>query len=100
MTRFLLTYHGMPYPTSEVIVSSRGSLRVWCNENLGDAMVDFGTPLYIAGQLAASEPLPSVDINGYTIIEARSADEARAMLAGHPYIARGATIQINECLEI
>ncbi|GAB3277284.1 hypothetical protein GCM10027449_16850 [Sinomonas notoginsengisoli] len=100
MTRFLITYHGMPYPTAEVITSSRGPLKAWCEKNLGRAMVDFGTPLFIAGQVSEGEPMPSVDINGYTIIEARSADEARTMLENHPYIARGATIQINECLEM
>ncbi|MEA5453821.1 hypothetical protein SPF06_03715 [Sinomonas sp. JGH33] len=100
MMRFLITYHGMPYPQPEIISASRAALRTWSEKSLGTAMVDFGAPLLLGGQLAKSEPVDAVDIDGYSIIEARSLSDARALLSDHPYIALGGTIQINECLDL
>ncbi|HKU12337.1 MAG TPA: hypothetical protein VJQ61_14065 [Sinomonas sp.] len=100
MTRFLITYHGMPFPQRDLIRDSRAALREWADKSLGEALVDFGTPLLLGGQLANGEPVDAVDIDGYSIIEARSLEDARALLADHPYIARGGTVQINECLEL
>ncbi|WP_422934191.1 hypothetical protein [Sinomonas sp. P47F7] len=100
MTRFLITYHGMPYPEADTIRASRAALREWADRSLGAALVDFGTPLLLGGQIARGEPVDAVDIDGYSIIEARSLADARALLSDHPYIARGGTIQINECLDL
>ena len=100
MTRFLITYHGMPFPQRDLIRDSRAALREWADKSLGTALVDFGTPLLLGGQIARGEPVDAVDIDGYSIIEARSLEDARALLADHPYIARGGTVQINECLEL
>ncbi|MDQ0259185.1 hypothetical protein J2W20_001073 [Sinomonas atrocyanea] len=100
MTRFLITYHGMPYPEREVVEASRGALRAWAESSLGAALVDFGTPLLLGGQLSDGQATDAVEIDGYTIIEARDLADARALLADHPYLARGGTIQINECVEI
>ncbi|WP_138418286.1 hypothetical protein [Sinomonas gamaensis] len=100
MTRFLITYHGMPYPQPDVISASRTALRKWAENFLGTALVDFGAPLLLGGQIAASEPVDAVEIDGYSIIEARSLADARALLSDHPYISLGGTIQINECLEL
>lgn len=100
MARFLITYHGMPYPEREVLVASRAALREWADRSLGSALVDFGAPVFMGAQLSAGQPTDSAEINGYTIIEASSLSEARALLEGHPYLGRGGTIQINECLEL
>ncbi|HKU11187.1 MAG TPA: hypothetical protein VJQ61_08165 [Sinomonas sp.] len=100
MTRFLITYHGMPYPESDVIAATRGALRKWAQESLGQALVDFGAPVLQGGQIASGEPVDAVEIDGYTIIEARSLADARTLLSNHPYIALGGTIQINECLDL
>ncbi|GAB4098274.1 hypothetical protein [Sinomonas halotolerans] len=100
MTRFLITYHGMAYPNTEYAVASRRVLREWANRKLGDALVDFGAPLLLAGQLSDGPPFDSVEISGYTIIQASSLSEARELLADHPYLARGATLQIDECMEV
>lgn len=100
MSRFLITYHGMPYPQPDIISATRGALRKWAEESLGEALVDFGAPVLLGGQIASSQPVDAVEIDGYTIIEARSLAEARALLSDHPYVALGGTIQINECLEL
>ncbi|MDQ4491596.1 hypothetical protein RBS60_15445 [Sinomonas sp. ASV486] len=98
MTRFLITYHGMPYPETDVVAESRRALRAWADAKLGAALVDFGAPVLLGGQLSAGQATDPVEIDGYTIIEARSLSEVRDILADHPYLARGGTLQINECV--
>ncbi|WP_138445261.1 hypothetical protein [Sinomonas susongensis] len=100
MSRFLITYHGMPYPQTDVITATRNTLRKWAERSLGEALVDFGAPVLLGGQIASSQPVDAVEIDGYTIIDAPSLAEARSLLSDHPYIALGGTIQINECLEL
>lgn len=100
MTRFLITYHNMPYPDLEEVAGDRRALRTWAEKALGDALVDFGAPLYVVGQLSHGEPVGTMEVDGYSIIEARSASEARVLLQDHPFLALGATIQINECLMV
>ncbi|WP_413248752.1 hypothetical protein [Sinomonas flava] len=100
MPRFLITYHNMLYPNPDYVTASRKALRAWADEKLGDALVDFGSPLLLGGQLCSGQPADSVEISGFTIIQARSLAEARDLLSDHPYLARGATIQIDECVEV
>lgn len=100
MARFLITYHGLAYPDIEYAKKSRRILREWADEALGDALVEFGAPLLQSGQMSAGQPVDAVEIDGYTIIQARSYSEARALLKDHPYLKRGGTLQINECLEV
>lgn len=100
MPRFLITYHDLPYPDLERVAGDRRDFRAWANKVLGEALVDFGAPLFVVGQLATGEPGPQMEVDGYSIVEARSASEVRALLKNHPFLALGATIQINECLEV
>ena len=100
MTRFLITYHDLPYPDLDAVAIDRRALRAWADKVLGAALVDFGAPLYVVDQLSAGTTGPPMEIDGYSIVEARSVSELRVMLENHPFIALGATIQINECLEV
>ena len=101
MARFPITYHGFPYPDMDVAAEQRRAFRAWAEKSLGQAMVDFGSPLYDAGQMSATgAPVEPVQIDGYAIVEARSVSEVRELLAGHPFLALGGTIQINECLDV
>ncbi|WP_369045446.1 YciI family protein [Sinomonas sp. P10A9] len=101
MARFLITYHGYPYPDMDVLTAQRRDFRAWAQKALGQAMVDFGAPVYDAGQMSTKgPPLPPVEIDGYTIIEARSVSEVRALLEDHPFLELGGTIQINACFDV
>lgn len=99
MARFLVTYHDMPHPTPEAVAANRAAFRAWAETALGEALVDPGAPVYLAGQLAKGAPSPQTEIAGFSIIEAKSLADARDLLAGHPYLDRGATIQIDWCLD-
>jgi hypothetical protein len=39
-----------------------------------------------------------VDILGYSILEADSANAAKELLASHPFVARGGTLQISQAM--
>ncbi|MBT8161873.1 MULTISPECIES: YciI family protein [Arthrobacter] len=99
MAQFLITYHGMGHPTPEMMEASRQAFFSWV-ETTGGAVTDPGAPVNFVAQLAAGEPAPAAEIAGYTIIQAESLDAARALLAEHPFIARGGTLQISECLGV
>ncbi len=78
-------------------------MKAWMNwgEGIGDALVDFGTPLAGGMKVSASGSAPSdKEVNGYSILEAESMDAAVAMLQGHPHLAMGAgcDIEVHEAL--
>ena len=66
MPRYLITYHGFPYPDMESAAEQRRTFRAWAEKLLGRAMVDFGSPLYDAGQMSATgTPVAPVEEAGY-----------------------------------
>ena len=99
MAQFLVTYHGMGHPDPEAMAAARAAFQSWV-ESVGDAVVDPGAPVSYVSQVADGAPAAIAEISGYSIIKAASVDEARTLLASHPFIARGGTLQIGECLGI
>ncbi|UKA62746.1 hypothetical protein [Arthrobacter sp. FW306-04-A] len=99
MAKFLVTYHGMGHPTPEMMEAGREAFRAWV-ETTGGAVTDPGAPVNFVAQLASGDPAPAVEIAGYSIIQAESLDAVRALLAEHPFIGRGGTLQVSECLGV
>ncbi|WP_427017407.1 hypothetical protein ACQCSX_01860 [Pseudarthrobacter sp. P1] len=81
MAQFLITYHGMGHPTPEAMAAGRAAFQAWV-ESIGDAVIDPGAPVNVVGQIASGDAAPE------------------ALLSSHPFIARGGTLQISECLGI
>lgn len=81
---------------------AEGSMADWMKwqEELGDALVDFGTPLGAGKHLmfgAASES--NMTISGYSIVQANSLDEAVELLKDHPHFmptGSGRSIEVLE----
>lgn len=97
MTKFLVTYHGSGHPDPAEMEQARTAFMAWLAEQ-GSAVVDPGAPLNLVGQVASGEPAAAADIAGYSIIEAADADAAAAILATHPFVSRGGTLQISQAL--
>lgn len=97
MTKFLVTYHGSGHPDPAEMEQARSAFMAWLTEQ-GPAVADPGAPLNVAGQVASGEPAPVADIAGYSIIEAVDADAAAPILASHPFVARGGTLQVSQAL--
>jgi hypothetical protein len=99
MPQYLVTYHGMGHPTPEAMAAGRAAFQTWV-DSAGGAVVDPGAPVNVSAQIATGEPAAEAEIAGYSIVRAESLDGARALLANHPFIARGGTLQLNECLGV
>jgi uncharacterized protein YndB with AHSA1/START domain len=65
----------------------------WFTE-LGDSLVDRGNPAF--SQTTLGNGGPGTVLGGYTLITAGSLEEAAALAAGHPLLARGGGIEIGE----
>ncbi|WP_415853994.1 hypothetical protein [Sinomonas sp. G460-2] len=97
MAKYLITYSGMGHPDPAQMEAARAAFGAWL-QTVGSAVTDPGSPVNYLGEVSTGDPAPRADFSGYTIIEAASEEAAREILSGHPFIARGGTLQINECL--
>ena len=97
MARFLVTYHGGGAPDPSQMDEIRAAFGAWLGR-AGSAVVDPGAPLRFVGQVASSEPAPSIAIGGYSVIEAADEAGVREILSTHPFVARGGTLQIDEAM--
>ena len=64
----------------------------------GQALVDPGAPLGspVTVSSAGASPGPaSGPVGGYSILEAADSDAAVALLADHPFIGRGGSLQVS-----
>jgi hypothetical protein len=100
MAMFLVTYHGSGMPDDpEMIEQAKAAFGAWLAA-AGDAVVDPGAPVFLATQVALDEPSEAVEIGGYSIIRADSPERAAEVLAEHPFVARGGTLQVNQVVDL
>ena len=100
MARFLVTYHGSGMPSDPALMEqAKAAFAAWL-ASAGDAVVDPGAPVTLATQVASGEPLAAVDVGGYSIVQADDTEGAAAVLASHPYVGRGGTLQVNQFIEL
>lgn len=100
MSKFLVTYFGGKRPsTPEQAQQVVEAFAQWLAK-AGKAVVDPGAPLRLATQVANGHPHPTVEIGGYSVIEAASVEEAVAILKSHPFVGRGGTLQVDEAVSV
>jgi hypothetical protein len=102
MAKFLVTYHGggMPAnPDPEMMKQMKAAFGAWLTE-AGSAVADPGAPIKTVAQVANGTPIAQVEIGGYSILQTANLDAAKAILAKHPFVARGGTLQISEILAV
>ena len=97
MAKFLVTYHGPGHPARAEMESARKDFMAWLGK-AGAAVTDPGAPLGFAGQVCAGEPEPLAAIIGYSIMEGDSVEAMKDLLASHPFVVRGGTLQINQAM--
>jgi hypothetical protein len=83
----------------EMMEQAKAAFGAWLG-SAGDAVVDPGAPVFLATQVAGDEPGDPVEIGGYSIVQAESPDDAAEVLATHPFVARGGTLQVNQIIEL
>jgi hypothetical protein len=81
------------------MAQARAAFGQWLAE-AGSAVLDPGAPVRRVTAVSQGGASAPVEIGGYSIIEAASADEAARILGSHPFVARGGTLQVNEILTV
>jgi hypothetical protein len=102
MAKYLVTYHGSGMPANpdpEMMKQVKAAFGAWLAE-AGKAVVDPGAPIRMATQVSKGAPATAVEIGGYSILQADSLDAVKAILAKHPFVGRGGTLQVNEVLAV
>jgi hypothetical protein len=102
MKKFIVTYHA----PAEAVMQTAGlsaeeqakGMEPWMTwaQNCGDKLVDLGAPLTNGNRLAQSGISPStLNVSGYSILQAENMDEAKALLKDHPHTAWNADCSIE-----
>ncbi|MGA8296222.1 MAG: hypothetical protein WB770_04190 [Acidimicrobiales bacterium] len=104
MAKFLVTYHGGPGMPSdpEAARMMLEAFQGWAG-GVGRLLVDPGAPVGAAKTVSASGATDGQNeaaIGGYSILEADDLEGAVALVESHPFIARGGTLQVSECVVV
>ncbi|MCA9666023.1 MAG: hypothetical protein KC503_10560 [Myxococcales bacterium] len=100
MKKYLILYRApisaqqqMQSATPEQAKAGMDAWMAWANR-AASALVDLGAPLTSAGNVGGEA---QSDIAGYSILQAESADAAKALLAEHPHkMMPGGSIEVLE----
>ncbi len=102
MARYVLAYHGgSASPGSEKSAQQRNAFTEWIRQ-LGDAVVDPGTPLAHSKTVSSSGVFDTAESNrltGFSVIEAGSIEEAIEIARDCPFLQIG-TIELAEVMEM
>ena len=104
MTKYMILYRA-PVSAREQMSAgtpeqAQAGMKAWMQwaEKAGPAIVDMGAPM--AGVTEAGTPVPAEGhiIGGYSILQAESPAELSNVIAGHPHLESGGTIEVQELL--
>jgi hypothetical protein len=102
MATFLITYHGgggMP-ESAEARDQMMAAFQAWA-ASVGEAMIDPGSPLGPRKTVTSdgvADAAADDTLGGYTLIKAESLDDAVDAVKGHPFVARGGTLQVSRAV--
>lgn len=103
MAKFMIAYHGGNQPSSkEEGLSHMAKWKVWIKE-LGDKVVNSGTPLMSTKIVTSGEVQEDTDANGmkgFAVVKAESIEEAVAIAQSDPFLAVGGTIRVSQMMEM
>jgi hypothetical protein len=110
MKKFVIIYHApaeamaqMASATPEQKMEGMKPWMAW-KEAVGDALVDFGAPLFGGVRLKpdGTSENSAKEVSGYSILQAKDLDTAQSLLKGHPHLAwtGGCDIEVHECTEM
>jgi len=101
--RFLVTYHGGGMPADPVAAEgARQAFMEWA-AGVGPALIDPGAPLAMSKTVSpdgVTDGQSQALVSGYSIVEAGSLDDAVGLVRGHPFVARGGSLQVSEVAAI
>jgi hypothetical protein len=79
---------------------AQAGMEAWMKwaQNAGPAIADMGAPLAEVPEAGTPVPAAGHIIGGYSILEAESPAALSEVLAGHPHLEWGGTIEVHEML--
>jgi hypothetical protein len=91
MAKFILLYKGPATPNDKMTQEQRDKIRAAWNEwmgKVGKAVVEVGSPMNYGKSVVDDGTVgKAIDINGYSIIEAKDLDAAVSLVDGHPFLS-------------
>jgi len=93
VSRYLYLYRGPATPIEDFTPEqSAEQMQAWGEwmGRVGSALVDGGTPFGARSAVCDDGTSPeTIELNGYSIVEADSLDAARSLVDGHPFLSEG-----------
>ena len=103
MNRFVLLYYGEPqFRTAEEAKAHQAAWMKWA-KGLGDAIVEMGHPAK-PGKTVSRKSVSDADgadrFTGYTVIQAKSLDQAVQYTQRCPFVLDGGTMGVHETVDM
>lgn len=93
MSRYILLYKGPATPMDQFTPEQGAEqMQAWTDwmGRAGSAIVDQGNPFGSRAAVSDDGTTPEAsDLNGYTIVEAATVDDAKGLLDRHPFLSEG-----------
>jgi hypothetical protein len=104
MPKYLVTYHGGgPMPDDpEIAQQMMQAFQAWA-AGVGAGLVDPGAPLSHAKTVSGdgtTDGQSVAEIGGYSLLQANDLDSAAELVADHPFVVRGGTLQVIEAVDL
>ncbi len=103
MSNYFISYHGGTKPaTREEGADHMAKWQAWATD-LGDAMVNTGTPLgktKVISSDGVSENGSSNPMSGYSIVKADGLEAALELVKNCPLLDIGGTLEVSEMMEM
>src|SRR5688572_17526144 len=100
MTKYILGFHGSPATSPEDLQESMAKWMAWY-KGMGGAVADMGNPAGPSKTIAANGRVADTNGNaltGYSILEAKSLDDAISLAKGCPIYAAGGSVEVAELM--
>ena len=103
MTKYIFGFHGGgDMPTDPKVAEASMAKWVAWYQGMGKAVIDMGTPTIAKKTIGANGKVAdgggANPLTGYSIIEAKSLDEAVSHAKGCPIYAAGGSVEVAEML--
>jgi hypothetical protein len=103
MSDFVFLYSGGTMPSEQELASVMGAWDAWYKQ-LGSSIKHGGNPFAPTAKTVTDggvrDGAPGTPLTGYTVVSARSLDEAAELAKGSPVLQRGGSVHVYEEIEM
>lgn len=100
MAKYILGFHGSPASSPADLEDSMAKWIAWYKD-MGSAVSDMGNPAGPSKTIGADGRVTSTNgsaLTGYSILEAKSLDDAISLAKGCPIYAAGGSVEVAELM--